>query len=283
MKNARNWIIVALLAALPLAVLGGALAQQQRSTTVDVRVWQSVASPEQYYLSIRSGGGSWSEAGTIPLTLGSISRSGDHRYGDLSVTLSAPAPTPTPSPTATPTAAPAAAPSGGGPGDGGSGGSGGPDGGETTPTRTLAIESTPESTATAAPDASATPTPDTALGALRAAVRLAEAALVGAERTHADALAAFQRADTAFVEAQEAALNAYRARVAELQAERDAAARDRAVAAAYDEYLAAQLADQRAATAAKEALLAAAGAVETARANLRQARNALQAHLDGDG
>ena len=53
MKNARNWIIVALLAALPLAVLGGALAQQQRLTTVDVRVWQSVASPEQYYLSIR--------------------------------------------------------------------------------------------------------------------------------------------------------------------------------------------------------------------------------------
>ena len=59
MRNARNWIIVALLAALPLAVLGGVLAQQQRSTTVDVRVWQSVASPDQYYLSIRSGGGSW--------------------------------------------------------------------------------------------------------------------------------------------------------------------------------------------------------------------------------
>lgn len=39
MRNVRNWIIVALLATLPLAVLGGVLAQQQlRSTTVDLRV-----------------------------------------------------------------------------------------------------------------------------------------------------------------------------------------------------------------------------------------------------
>ena len=117
MRNPRNWIIVALLAALPLAVLGGVLAQQQRSTTVDVRVWQSVASPDLFFLSIRSGGGSWAEAGTIPLTLGSLSESGDHRYGDLSVSLALPAP----APTATP--APTANPGGGsGPSDGGSGG-----------------------------------------------------------------------------------------------------------------------------------------------------------------
>ena len=59
MKDVRNWIIAALLAALPLAVLGGVLAQQQRATTtVDGRVWQSVASPDQFYVSIRAGGGS---------------------------------------------------------------------------------------------------------------------------------------------------------------------------------------------------------------------------------
>ena len=166
MRNPRNWIIVALLAALPLAVLGGALAQQQRSTTVDLRVWQSVASPDQYFVSIRSGGGSWSEAGTIPLTLGSLSGSRDYRYGDLSVTLAMPAPapaptaTPTPSPTADPTATPGGAgPGGAGPGgDGGSGGGAGPGGGETSPTRTLVIESTPEASAT--PEPSPTPTPE---------------------------------------------------------------------------------------------------------------------------
>ena len=278
MRNARNWIIVALLAALPLAVLGGVLAQQQRSTTVDLRVWQSVASPDQYFVSIRSGGGSWGEAGTIPLTLGSLSGSGDHRYGDLSVTLSVPAPAPTATPTPSPTADPTATPGGSGPG-----GSGGLGDGETSPTRTLAIESTPEPSATATPDAgatpepsatpapdagatpeptatatpeasapepsataapeaSATPTPDAALGALRAAVRLAESALASAE-------AELERAEAAY----HVALRTYNAEW--VRPMRDAQA----------------------------AWMTAGEAVETARANLRQARTALQAHLDGDG
>ena len=236
MRNPRNWIIVALLAALPLAVLGGALAQQQRSTTVDLRVWQSVASPDQYFVSIRSGGGSWSEAGTIPLTLGSLSGSRDYRYGDLSVTLAMPAPAPTATPTPSPTADPTATPGGAGPGgDGGSGGGAGPGGGETSPTRTLALESTPEPSPTATPEGSATPepsptatpegsatpepsatrtpeesatpepsatrTPDSALAALQAAVRRAEAAHARAEAAYDEALKAYQNAERVYLAA----------------------------------------------------------------------------------
>ena len=209
MRNPRNWIIVALLAALPLAVLGGALAQQQRSTTVDVRVWQSVASPELFFLSIRSGGGSWAEAGTIPLTLGSLSESGDHRYGDLSVTLSTPAPAPTATPA--PTANPGGGSGGGsGPGDGGSGGGSGPDSGEASPTRTLAIESTPEPSATptpeptATPEPSATPTPeptatpdDGAQAARDAAWTALQTARAAAQRVYNEAIASAMAAHAA--------------------------------------------------------------------------------------
>ena len=188
MGNFRNWIIAALLAAMPLAVLGGVLAQQQRvATTVDVRVWQSVASSDQFFVSIRSGGGSWAEAGTIPVSLGSLSESGAYRYGDLSVSLAMPAPpaptqapaaTRAPTATATPTASPTATPAPGGdeqggsaPGDGEQGsdeqGGGAPGGEETSPTRTIVIEpaTTPSATAepspTAEPAATPSATPET--------------------------------------------------------------------------------------------------------------------------
>ena len=110
MRDIRNWIIAALLAALPLAVIGGVLAQQQRATTIDGRVWQSVASPDRFYVSIRADGGSWAEAGAIPVSLGGLSGSGDHRYGDFSATLALPAPS-APAPAATPDASATAEPS----------------------------------------------------------------------------------------------------------------------------------------------------------------------------
>lgn len=118
MKDIRNWIIAALLAALPLAVIGGVLAQQQRaSTTIEGRVWQSVASPDQFHVSIRADGGSWADAGAIPVSLDGLSGSGAYRYGDFAATLAVPAPsapaaTPDESATAEPSAsvAPEAAP-----------------------------------------------------------------------------------------------------------------------------------------------------------------------------
>ncbi len=111
MRDIRNWIIAALLAALPLAVLGGVLAQQQRvTTTVDGRVWQSVANSDRFYVSIRADGGSWADAGAIPVSLDGLSGSGSHRYGDFSATLALPAPS-APAPAATPDASATAEPS----------------------------------------------------------------------------------------------------------------------------------------------------------------------------
>ena len=111
MKDIRNWIIAALLAALPLAVIGGVLAQQQRATTaIEGRVWQSVASPDQFHVSIRADGGSWAEAGAIPVSLDGLSGSGAYRYGDFAATLAVPAPS-APAPAATPAESATAEPS----------------------------------------------------------------------------------------------------------------------------------------------------------------------------
>ena len=59
---------------------------QSGSVAVEVRVWQSVASPDRYYVNARSGDGGWS--GTAPLSLGSTS--GGHRYGDVAVSVAIP-------------------------------------------------------------------------------------------------------------------------------------------------------------------------------------------------
>ena len=308
MRNPRNWIIVALLAALPLAVLGGALAQQQRSTTVDVRVWQSVASPELFFLSIRSGGGSWAEAGTIPLTLGSLSESGDHRYGDLSVTLStpAPAPTATPVPTATPTktatpdsgegegevkatptktsptrtagvnptAEPTATPDGeapgGGPGDGGTPGDGRtPGGDETSPTRMIAIEATATATPTATPSPTAEPTATPSATPEPSATPTPEPTATAEPSATAEA-----PRDAATLAALRYDVRLAESAVARAQAIYDAA--DTAYNEAHARYNGEWVVPMRNAQAA---WMAAREALETARANLRHAQAALQTFL----
>ncbi len=73
--------------------------------TVEVRIWQRIASPLDIFISARPEGGSWDTIGTIPLPLDDgISRSGRYRYGDITVAVplsgSPSTPTPTPAPAA---------------------------------------------------------------------------------------------------------------------------------------------------------------------------------------
>ena len=209
MKDIRNWIIAALLAALPLAVIGGVLAQQQRATTtVEGRVWQSVANPDQFQVSIRADGGSWTEASAIPVSLDGLSGSGAYRYGDFSTTLAVPTPS---APTAP-----------------------------------------PDESATAEPSASVAP---------EVAPRDAESALANAQAAYR---AAWTEAVAVYDRTWRAAIAAHRARAVELWDDRDA------VAASYAEYqrreMAARAALAAAVAPAREALNAAMGALEAARA-----------------
>ncbi len=85
----KNWIIAALVA---FIAVGGAIGAFAGLRTVDrafeVRVWENVDDPSEHYLSIRSAGGSWETAGTIPVPLtDGISANGRYRYGDLRIVL----------------------------------------------------------------------------------------------------------------------------------------------------------------------------------------------------
>ena len=57
-----------------------------------VRVWQAVDDARRVYLSARATGGSWREFGTVRLAMSGINRAGTHRYADVVVPASPPAP-----------------------------------------------------------------------------------------------------------------------------------------------------------------------------------------------
>ncbi len=57
-----------------------------------VRVWQAVDDARRVYLSARPTGGSWREFGTVRLAMSGINRAGTHRYADVVVPASKPAP-----------------------------------------------------------------------------------------------------------------------------------------------------------------------------------------------
>lgn len=85
----KNWIIAALVA---VVAVGGAIGAFAGVRTVDrvfeVRLWENVDDPSENHLSIRSAGGSWATAGTVPVPLtGGTSANGRYRYGDLRIVL----------------------------------------------------------------------------------------------------------------------------------------------------------------------------------------------------
>lgn len=85
---------------------------------VEVRVWESISSPERNFVSARLWpGGSWATLGTIPLGEGEASAyrtlpDGRFRYSDITLTVGGIARRAAPSPTATATVAPTASPEG---------------------------------------------------------------------------------------------------------------------------------------------------------------------------
>ena len=58
----------------------------------EARVWQAVDDAPRVYLSARPTGGSWREFGTVRLAMSGISHHGTHRYADVTVPASPPAP-----------------------------------------------------------------------------------------------------------------------------------------------------------------------------------------------
>ena len=63
------------------------------ATPVEVRVWQDVRDGRRIHLSARAEGGSWRDAGTIPVPLDDgLSATGRYRYGDAVIALSVPPP-----------------------------------------------------------------------------------------------------------------------------------------------------------------------------------------------
>ena len=55
---------------------------------VEVRVWQRITSPLSIFISARPEGGDWDRLGTIPLPLDDgFSRSGNYRFGDITVAV----------------------------------------------------------------------------------------------------------------------------------------------------------------------------------------------------
>ena len=83
--------LVVIAAAVAIGGAGFAIAQNQETANVEVRVWEDVNDPERNYISARPEGGSWRTLGTIPLPLtDGVSSSGRFRYGDI--TLAVPLP-----------------------------------------------------------------------------------------------------------------------------------------------------------------------------------------------
>ena len=86
----KNWLLVALIGALTLSLVA-AVAAQDSTANVEVRVWQSTGDAERLYISARPDGGSWDTLGTIPLDMSGLNSRGTFRYGDITVAVPLPA------------------------------------------------------------------------------------------------------------------------------------------------------------------------------------------------
>lgn len=85
----RLLIIGAVIAASILGIGAIALAQGDRTATIEVRVWEHVNDPERNFISARPAGGSWRALGTIPIPL-TDGQSGSYRYGDIELDVPLP-------------------------------------------------------------------------------------------------------------------------------------------------------------------------------------------------
>lgn len=86
----KNWIIAALVAVIAVGAAVGAFASTRTvDRVVEVRVWENIDDPSENHLSIRVQGGSWDDAGTVPVPMSDDNTSADgrYRYGELSVVL----------------------------------------------------------------------------------------------------------------------------------------------------------------------------------------------------
>ena len=89
----KNAVIALLVVALAVSIVAGVIARMSRTVNVEVRVWQGVNEPGDLWLSARPDGGSWADAGTVPVSLDDgLSSGGRYRFGDLMIALSVPPP-----------------------------------------------------------------------------------------------------------------------------------------------------------------------------------------------
>ena len=76
-----------------VGLTAGASAQDSRTTTIELRVWQHREDASSIHISARPAGGSWATLGTTPLPLDDgISQSGNWRFGDVAITVPLEAP-----------------------------------------------------------------------------------------------------------------------------------------------------------------------------------------------
>ena len=76
-----------------IGLAAGASAQDPRTATIELRVWQHRQDASSIHISARPAGGSWGTLGTIPLPLDDgISQSGRWRFGDVAISVPLEAP-----------------------------------------------------------------------------------------------------------------------------------------------------------------------------------------------
>lgn len=94
----RNWIIAALVAAIALTLVAGAVAQSrtaQPTARVQLRIWENYEQPAENWVSIRTHGARWA-ANTPRLLLDDgVTPDGKYRYGELTIGTAVPDPVPT--------------------------------------------------------------------------------------------------------------------------------------------------------------------------------------------
>ncbi len=84
-----NAVIVALAAVLALSI-AGVVAQSQRTSTVEVRIWEDVEDPSAHLVSHRPAGGEWSVAQPLPDLYDGFVQGGRYRYRHAFVNATAP-------------------------------------------------------------------------------------------------------------------------------------------------------------------------------------------------
>ena len=89
----KNAVIAALAVAVALSV-AGAVAQVQRTSTVEVRVWEDIEDPTRQMVSSRVAGGEWRPAVELSNLYDGFVQAGRFRYRDVWVGATEPVPIP---------------------------------------------------------------------------------------------------------------------------------------------------------------------------------------------